>query len=285
VDAISNVFREQGTGGVAIEQPFRSDDEGEEEPVFTGMSLIKAYIPAGPGSAEREQSIERALWHLQAFDLSPVGPLQRREIDEEDWAEGWKKHFHPLRVGRVVIKPTWRDWNAAPDDLLVVLDPGMAFGTGLHPTTRLMLQAIQRRVQPGLEVLDLGTGSGILAIAAARLGAMVTALDISEVAAEVARDNVVENRLTERISVGTGSIESVRGRQFDVILANIIARVLVELAPDLALALRPEGEVLGSGIIEERADTVRHAFTAAGLTLTDEEREGDWWLIAARRPR
>jgi ribosomal protein L11 methyltransferase len=282
VDAVAEVFRSHGTGGVAIEQPVTSDFEGETPPRPTGLPMMKAYLPITAGTEEQVRAIEGDLWHLQAFGLSPVGEMQRREIAEEDWANAWKEHFHPLKVGRVVIKPTWREWNATPDEIVVELDPGMAFGTGLHPTTQLVLAALQSRVNPGMEILDLGTGSGILAIAAARLGATVTALDISEVAVEVAVENVRQNRLQSAVHVGRGSIDAVRDRQFDLVFANIIAAVLAELAADLAQALRPGGELLGSGIIEERADLVRNAFTAAGLTLGEQACDGDWWLICAR---
>jgi ribosomal protein L11 methyltransferase len=284
VDAVAEVFHAHGTGGVSIDQPIQVDREGEQLPTFVGHPVIKAYLPAGSDLATKEREIEEALWHLQAFDLSPLGALQRRELDEEDWANGWKEHFHPLRVGRIVIKPTWREWEPQPDELVVQLDPGMAFGTGLHPTTQLMLAGLQGRVRPGMRILDLGIGSGILAIPAAMLGAEVAGLDTSEVAVEVARENAAANGVSTRVSVERGSIDAVAGRRFDLVLANIIASVLVELAPQLAAALEPGAELLGSGIIDERADLVRDAFVDAGLEITDQQREGDWWLIVARAP-
>ena len=284
VDAVAEVLRQHSQGGVASEQAVRADAEGEEPPVLQGLPTVTAYLPAPAGTPEHERRLEKALWHLQAFDLAPVGPIRRRELEEEDWANAWKEHFHPLRIGRVVIKPTWREWTEAPGDVIVELDPGMAFGTGLHPTTSMTLDALQSRVQSGMRVLDLGTGSGILALAAARLGATVVALDVSEVAVEVARETVTANDLGEHIVVGEGSVADVAGERFDLILANIIARVLIELAPQLAAALRPGAELLASGIIEERAESVRQAFRDAGLVLSGEQREGDWWLIVARRP-
>lgn len=283
VDAVAEVFRAHGTGGVAIEQPVMSDIEGESAPRPTGLPTMKAYLPVNASTSDTVRGIEEALWHLQAFDLAPVGEMQRREIDEEDWANAWKEHFHPLKVGKIVIKPTWREWTAAPGEVVVELDPGMAFGTGLHPTTQLVLGALQARVKRGMRVLDLGTGSGILAIAAARMGAEVEALDVSEVAVEVARENVQGNGLTKSVRVNRGSVEAVTGRRFDLICANIIAAVLVDLAGPLAEALQPGAELLGSGIINERAEMVRAAFTGAGLTLGEECRDGDWWLICARR--
>lgn len=285
VDAIANVFHEHGTGGVAIEQSVQSHIEGEEPPTFHGLPTIRAYLPLNAAEPAIEEQIERALWHLQAFDLSPVGKLQRREIDEEDWANGWKEHFHPLKIGRVVIKPSWREWSATPGEIVVKLDPGMAFGTGLHPTTRLMIEALQSRVTAGMRVLDLGTGSGILAIPAAVLGGRITGLDISDVAVEVARQNVAANSLSEHIEVRVGSIAEVAAEQFDLVLANIIASVLIELAPALRDALRPGAELLASGIVDERVALVREAFLDNGLELVGEYQDADWWLLVARRPR
>jgi ribosomal protein L11 methyltransferase len=284
VDAVSNVFHDHDTGGVAIHQAIQTDREGEVAPVPLGTPIIRAYLPVTDDLAHRERQIEADLWHLQAFGLSPIGPLRRREVDEEDWANGWKEHFHPLKIGKIVIKPSWREWSVSRDELIVELDPGMAFGTGLHPTTSLVLRALQARVRPGMRVLDLGTGSGILSIPAALLGAEISALDTSEVAVNVARQNAAANKLSDRIDIECGSIEYVAGRQFDLILANIIAGVLIDLAPQLAAALEPGAELLASGIIEERAASVRQAFVAAGLQLVDEQSEGDWWLIIARRP-
>lgn len=285
VDAIANVFQENGTGGVAIHQPVQQDREGEDAPTFVGMPVIHAYLPMTSGYGDRVDRIERDLWHLQAFNLSPVGTMKRTEIEEEDWANGWKEHFHPLRIGRVVIKPSWREWNSEPGDLIMELDPGMAFGTGLHPTTRLVVQALQERVRPGTRVLDLGCGSGILAMAAALLGATVQAIDISEVAVEVAEQNVLANGLQERVTVTTGSIDAATEPNYDLVFANIIASVLIDLAPQLASVLAPGADLLASGIIEERAENVRTAFREAGLLIVEETCEGDWWLIVGRRPQ
>lgn len=284
VDAIADVFRQHGTNGVAVEQPINSHIEGEEPPVKTGNPVIRAFLPANDRVEQEISRIESDLWHLQAFDLSPIGSLHRRDVEEEDWAHGWKEHFHPLKIGRVVIKPSWREWQESPGEIVVELDPGLAFGTGLHPTTKLMVEGLQDRVRPGMQVLDLGTGSGILAIPAARLGARVTALDISDVAVQVARENVAVNRVRDWVTVVEGTIEAVAGRQFDLILANIIASVLVDIAPALAAALKPGAEVLASGIIDERVELVRNAFTDAGLEITDGVKDGDWWLVVARCP-
>lgn len=284
VDAIANVFQEHGAGGVAIEQSIKSHIEGEESPTFLGRPVIRVYLPVDGTEGARQERIEEALWHLQAFDLSPVGELRRQEVAEEDWANGWKEYFHPLKIGAIVIKPSWREWQESPGELIITLDPGMAFGTGLHPTTRLMLEALQKHVHADTTVLDLGSGSGILAIAAAKLGARVIASDVDSVAVEVAAGNVSANTMSHRISVRHGSLDILAGERVDLILANIIASVLITLARPLREALRPGAAVLASGIIQERLEEVCEAFRDAGLDVDDREHDEDWWLVVARRP-
>ena len=203
-------------------------------------------------------------------------------MNEEDWANSWKEHFHSFTVGNLVIKPTWREWNAAEGRIIVEIDPGMAFGTGLHPTTRLMLLAMQEYVKPSMEILDLGCGSGILSIAAAKLGTRVTAVDISDVAADVARTNLASNGLMNSVRVEVGTIQNVADATYDVILANIIASVLIEVAPDINQALKGTGTVLASGIIASRLDEVVEAFERSGLEEVERRQDEDWFLLAAK---
>src|SRR5437764_2383913 len=210
VESVSAVFAEYGQG-VAVEQVVESSRDGDivklpaDAPV-----LIKTYLPlADPATPERRAQIEKGVWALGK--LRHVEPLQVRTLRETDWANAWKEHFFVHRVGsRSVIVPSWReaDYTPEPDDVVLLLDPGMAFGTGLHPTTRLCLRAVEELVQPGMRVLDVGAGSGILAIAAAKLGAAhVDAVEIQPVAANVCRENVVRNRVDDRVDVSTGSLE------------------------------------------------------------------------------
>jgi ribosomal protein L11 methyltransferase len=238
--------------------------------------------------------------------IRPVGELVMRQVEEEDWANAWKEHFQVHRVGqRTVIVPGWRQYEPVPGDLVITLDPGMAFGTGLHPTTRLCLIALEERVRPGQSILDLGTGSGILAIAAARLGAgSVVALDTDAVAVQAARANVAANGVQETVRVdqgtlGTGArpahqdrrspdrrpaavLPTSRPATFDLVVANIIAQVLVDLAPALAAALAPGAPLIASGIINERETDVAAALVAHGLTVEERKAEGDWVLLVAR---
>src|SRR5919199_4757237 len=223
VEAVSAAFAEWGHG-VAIEQVVHSSRDGDEV-VYPPDAplLVKTYLPLqDPASAERRQQIEKAVWALGL--LRHVGPLQVTSLREADWADAWKQHFFVQRVGRrSVVVPSWRqaDYIAEPGDIPLLLDPGMAFGTGLHPTTRLCLRAAEELVQPGQRVLDLGAGSGILAIAAAKLGAgRVEAVEIDPVAAKVCRENVELNSVADIVSVHEGSLLP-KGEKHDLALANI----------------------------------------------------------------
>ncbi len=284
VESVAAVLSQFVHGGVAIEEditPF-SDREGylvnADRPV-----TIRGYLPAGADDCSCTLSkITRALDCLSM--IRPVGQPAVRRLAEEDWANAWKDHFHVLHIGRrTVIVPSWRDYQPAAGDVVITLDPGMAFGTGLHPTTRLCLAALEDLVRPGDRVLDLGTGSGILAIAAARLGAVsIDALDTDGVAVRVAAANVEANGLSAAVTVRQGSLAA-GTPAYDLVVANIIASVLRDLAAALASAVRPGGLLLASGIIQERESEVAAAFTSAGLTVRERHAEGDWVALTCSR--
>jgi ribosomal protein L11 methyltransferase len=239
--------------------------------------------------------------------MRPVGELRTRQCKEEDWANAWKAFYGVQRIGRrIVIKPSWLDYTPRGDDVVLDLDPGMAFGTGLHPTTRLCLIALEDYV-PQLakdersedaqenhvsrithhELLDLGTGSGILAIAAARLGGEsvhVVALDTDPVAVDATAQNVERNGLPGQIEVGQGSAETAReGGPYDLIVANILASVIIELSKSLAELLVPGGTLISSGIFYERGEAVKSALQRAGLPVREERKEGDWLCLISVR--
>jgi ribosomal protein L11 methyltransferase len=246
---------------------------------------VRGYLPRSRDGARRRRQLEQALWHLGS--IWPIPEPTVREVREEDWANAWKEHFFAHRVGaRLVIKPSWREFEGGPDDLVVTLDPGMAFGTGLHPSTRLCLLALERAARAGDRVLDVGTGSGILALAAARLGAArVLAVDLDEVAVEAARANAEANRLAASVEVARGSVDAApAGQTYDLVLANIIARVIIDLAPALAARLRPGGRLVASGILALRRDEVAAALAAAGLTVEETLEEADWVALLCARP-
>jgi ribosomal protein L11 methyltransferase len=294
VEAVSEILSRYAPGGVTVEPAFELVDEGLGARLDPSRpAIVRAYLPARQtGSARRAVKEARtALGHLQAFDLRTIGDLETRVVHESDWANAWKAHFPVLRVGRrLVIRPTWRRHRRAPDDVVLALDPGMAFGTGLHPTTRLCLAGVERwsdegllAAGPGVRVLDVGCGSGILAIAAARLGAAhVLGVDTDPIAVESSIANIRRNRLVRRIRVRQGSVPTGEP-PFDLVLANLIASVLIRIADGLAAELRPGGRILASGIFIDREAEVRDAFEAAGLAIARVDREGEWLAMEAVR--
>jgi len=291
VESVSAIFQEYGEGGVAINQPVVSDPEGEHYGLDTAKpAVVTTYLPLDEQAPARRESIERALWHLRAFALAPMGLLQEKRIAEQDWHQAWRDQYHPLRIGRrTVIKPTWRTVEAAPDDIIVELDPGMAFGTGSHQTTALCLVLLEDLVRPGMRVLDQGTGSGILAIAAVRLGAAsVDAVDISAVAVRTAGENARQNGLSDRLRVWQVEEDQPAGgasrgeATYDLIIANIIARVIAQLAPSLRAALAPDGRLIASGIIREREGEVVEALAAAGLIVVQRLAQDEWVALLLR---
>lgn len=292
VEAVSEILGRVAPGGTSVEPAFELVDEGLGARIDpTRPSIIRAYVPArDPAAAERAAAeAAEALGHLQAFGLRPIGELTTRVVHEADWAEAWKAHFPVMRIGRrIVIKPTWRDHAPQPGDVILDLDPGMAFGTGLHPTTRLCLAGVESAADRGLvggaRVLDVGCGSGILAIAAARLGAAsVLGVDTDPIAVEATIANAARNGLTGRIAARAGSLPS-GDEAFDLVLANLIASVLIALAAQLRDELRPGGTLLASGIFEDREADVRAAFEAAGLAVTTRTVEGEWVALEVLRP-
>ncbi|HEX9015357.1 MAG TPA: 50S ribosomal protein L11 methyltransferase [Chloroflexota bacterium] len=286
VESVAEMFTSLGHGGVAVEEPLAATpDSGAVVIDPTRPVKVKTYIPDDRETEEKVRRAEEALWHLS--QLRQVGQLQVNRLAEEDWAEAWKKFFFVQRVGeRIVIKPSWRDYEPVGGDVVLELDPGMAFGTGLHPTTRMCLAACERLVQRGMRVLDLGTGSGILAIAAAKLGAAsVRAVDVDPVAAQVAAKNVEMNGLSASIETGQGSIERAAPEGYDLVLANIIASVIIELASRLEGATAPGGALVVSGIIADREQAVRDALEAAGMSIDETIAEGDWRTMVCRHGR
>jgi ribosomal protein L11 methyltransferase len=292
VEAISEILGRVAPGGTSVEPAFELVEEGLGARVDpTRPATVRAYLPARDPAATDRAVVEvaAALGHLQAFGLRPIGELRTRIVHETDWAEAWKAYFPVMRIGRrLVIRPTWRRHRRRPDDVVLALDPGMAFGTGLHPTTRLCLAAVEVLADgdglAGARVLDVGCGSGILAIAALRLGA-ATALgvDTDPIAIEATLANGARNALRRRLRAREGSVPTGEP-PFDVVLANLIAGVLVPLAPALRDELRPGGVLLASGIFSDREAEVRAAFEAAGLVVGARTTEGDWVALEARRP-
>lgn len=260
-------------GEASTYQPYHNDPA---RPI-----TLRTYLPLDEHAEETRQQIEQALWYLG--QLRPVGALTVRTLQEQDWANAWKEHYTIQHIGdHTVIVPSWLAYDAQPGDVVLHLDPGMAFGTGLHHTTRLCLRLVEQMLGPAMTVLDVGTGSGILAIAVAKQGAArVLAIDNDPVAVEVARQNVAHNGVDEIVQVACATLEH-PDTHYDLILANIIAGVLIGLAEVLVAALHPAGTLVLSGIILEREDEVVHAFAAAGLHQHQRHQEGEWLALVYR---
>jgi ribosomal protein L11 methyltransferase len=297
VEAVSEILTRHAPGGTSVEPGFGLVDEGLGAVVDPSRpAIVRAYLP-GVDAAGARQAIEeaaKALGHLQAFGLRPIGELAIRLVREAAWAEAWKSHFPVLRVGRrLVIRPTWRRHRRQPGDVVLSMDPGMAFGTGLHPTTRLCLAALETLADEGLlagapgsggaRVLDVGCGSGILAIAAGKLGAReLLGVDPDPIAVEATAANARLNGLSRRIHVRRGSVPTGEPA-FNLVLANLIASLLVQLAPALRAEMAPGARLLASGIFHDREGDVRAAFETAGLTLARRWAEEDWVALEATR--
>jgi ribosomal protein L11 methyltransferase len=298
VEAVSEILGRYAHGGASVEPGFSLVDDGLAATLDTTRpAIVRAYLPGHDARAVRAAiaGARTALGHLQAFGLRPIGDLTTRVVHEADWAQAWKAFFPVLRIGRrVVIRPTWRRHRRAPGEVVLSLDPGMAFGTGLHPTTRLCLEGLERLADSGriahgsardgsARVLDVGIGSGILAIAAGLLGAgELHGVDPDPIAVDASVANARRNRLARRLSVRAGTLPSGAG-PFDVVLANLIASLLVALAPALRDELHPGGTLLASGIFIDREPEVREAFAAVGLRVVDRAFEAEWVALTAVR--
>ncbi len=291
VEDVTDALAEITGTGTAIEPAIAAlgPDEGYKLDAASPVT-VKGYL-FGVAPQARRRAVRRALVRRGAGDAI-VGRLGWKTIREEDWAESWKQHYDIERVGRIVIRPAWREYAARAGEAVVALDPGMAFGTGQHSTTRMCLAALQERLRPGDRVLDLGTGSGILALAAAALGARhCLALDIEEQAIAAARANVALNG-AQNVEVRMGSLEAATDQAaFDLVLANINAATVTALAGELAAVLERGGLIVAGGIIADRLAGCAEALTGAGLVIEREAVEdspwradGDWRALIARKP-
>ena len=280
----AEILRDLTAGGAWIETPFTQPDLESDAVVATAVThVVHAYLPA---DTDRGGVVLEARERLTAAGVS--SDIDARVIADEDWAEAWKEHFGVERYGeRIVVVPSWRDYTPRPDDVVLTLDPGMAFGTGQHETTRMCLEALERVVVPGARVLDVGCGSGILAIAAAKLGAAaVDALDIDPICVRVTTDNASKNAVSVRVGEGTlgdGWPWPEPPAKYDVIVANIIAAAIIGMADDLAVALSPAGRLIVSGIIAERESEVVRALQGHGLRIDSTRAMGEWRCIEAVR--
>jgi len=290
VDAMADFLVELTGNGVGIEN-LHLDTFSLDSLEDTPTKSVKGYLPLDGNLEELRIRVEHFLAERgPAFDGFVYAPPLVSVIKTEDWANNWKVHFKPVRIGeRLVIKPTWEEYHELPGDLVIRIDPGMAFGTGAHPTTRMCLESLERicfgasggRLPDA--VLDVGTGSGVLSIAAALMGATrISALDIDPEAIRVTRENLQLNGLAELVQASTTDLGQLSG-EYGVVVANILAEELVRLSAQLTARLAPGGWLILSGILTEKADFVRAGFP--GLAPVESPTEAEWCCLTFRKPR
>lgn len=298
-DAVSEMLTTLGAGGVAIKDPFDirkelsnpntldyADDDFLES--LGDDVIIQAYFQDGLDINELLKTINEGLGNISQFLNIGKGIEGYGEVDDEDWSIAWKKYYKPFKLtNRIIIKPTWEEYNAEPEDIVVEMDPGMAFGTGTHETTQMCSILIEKYMKEEAKVLDVGCGTGILSIIAAKLGAkQVEAIDIDEVAVRVANENIEINNEKSNITAFKGILSDIDNNQnkYDIIVANIIANVIIDLSSHIPYYLKKNSIFITSGIIKERKQDVIDACEKNGMSLKDELDMGEWVAMVFKCP-
>lgn len=299
-DLVSEQLMQEGAAGTMVED--RADVPDPDKPngfwemidpeLIERMPedvVVHAWFEPDQRYADRMRALRDRLAQWREMELGiALGSLdvETQDVKEEDWAEVWKRFYKPFRAGKtLVVKPTWEQYEAQEGDRIIEIDPGMAFGSGTHETTSMCLEFLEDYLTPGARVIDVGTGSGILAIGAALLGAReVLAIDIDPVAVRVAKENVAHNNLEKVVSCVQGNLLEQRAERCDLCVANIIADVICGFAAPLKEHIAPGGLFVCSGIIREREQDVLEALRQAGYALVEERGKGEWVAMIARRP-
>lgn len=281
---ISDIFYGFGVTGLKIEEPMKSknplDFYKNEKEFLMVDHAISAYFPLNPYAEKRKAAILSTFEEKFAEREDIIYTIDFYEYDEEDYQNSWKKYLFPEKVSeKFVVKPTWREYTPEADELIIELDPGRAFGTGSHPTTSLCLKLMEENISEGDSVIDVGTGSGILMIAADRLGASeIYGTDIDELAVESAKENLELNNISEdKAKVYKGDLISVvENKKFDVVVANILADVLLILLHDISKVVKPNGKIIFSGIIEDKCELLRREVESLGFTVKEIKADKEW---------
>lgn len=283
-EAVAEVLGRFALNGVVIESDVIYND-AEDEGTPTGPVRVYGYLPVDAALEDTRQRLEEALWHLGQIQPLPKPVYQR--IEDQDWMATWKQHYRPIVIGqRLMILPSWLEPGSSTR-LVVRIDPGMAFGTGTHPTTQLCLELMERYVRPGEAMIDVGCGSGILSIGGVLLGAThVLAVDIDQAARRAARENAARNGVKDRIEIGVGSVREILQGQYSIrraplVVVNILAPIILRLFEDrLENLLAPGGTLLLSGILQEQVAEVIRAAGERSLRLVEQRQMGDWVALA-----
>ena len=294
-ELISEIFTDLGASGVVIEDPELINDyitsgkwDYTDIPIATETEVVtvKAYLPVNGELEGRLQTFNNEVRLLGERGVSTVpGIISTNELEDEDWSDTWKKYFHTEKPGdRIVIKPTWEKYTAKDNEIVVELDPGAAFGTGTHATTSMCIKELEQLVQPGMTVFDIGTGSGILSIIAAKLGAAsIRAVDYDDSVLKIVQENIEQNHVEDKISVGQSDLmKNVQGKA-NLVIANIVADIIIRLFDQLDEHLEEDGTLLTSGIIEDRIDDVINAATAHGYGVVKRMENKGWACITFKK--
>jgi ribosomal protein L11 methyltransferase len=291
IDAVANLLQNAGANGTVIEDESETGSgEFFEIPLPVPAekketAIVKAYLPQNDLIGEKVNFIKSQLEVFRQFLTIGPGEIALRAVEDEEWADAWKQHFKSQQVGRkLMVVPSWEQADESTGNINIYLDPGMAFGTGAHPTTRRCLQVLEDHINGNEVIYDVGTGSGILAIAAAKLGAAkVTGIDLDPVALGIAWENVTFNKVGDKVTIREGDLLSVAGEQADGVIANIIADAIIMLAPEVPDYLVPGGFFLAAGIIEGRRDETLRAIADAGLKIREIHQDGEWITVYATK--
>ena len=283
---ISDIFHDFNLQGVIIETPEveQGIDWAENDITIPHDNAVIGYFPKNDQLFDRRRILEAQLLRLKQT-INMTYKVIYHDIDEQDWAESWKKYFYTEKITeKLVIKPSWRDYAPKPNEIILEIDPGMAFGTGTHPTTRMCIKLIEKMINPKDSFLDVGTGSGILMIAAAKLGAAkMMGIDTDEVAVSVAEQNLLKNHINPDIfEVKTGNLVSGVIGRFSLVTANILSEIIVELLDDIHAVLEKNGIFICSGIIKSKQEMIEKKLTAMGFEVIETAIEEDWVAIAAK---
>lgn len=294
---ISDILMDMGSLGISIEDPndiqmYHSakgswDYVDEKELLFDHNDVkVTAYFDENVSINAKIDELEREFSRLKKENFLDFGSLiiSKDKIEDEDWANNWKKYFHTQKVSdKIVIKPSWEEYTPSDEELIVDLDPGMAFGTGSHETTRMCIQMMEKYIKDGDNLADIGSGSGVLAMVGALLGAgKVIAIDNDEMAVEVSKENIEKNGLSDKIEVKSGDMAKSVDEELDVIVANIIAEVIIILSRDVKRILKKNGYFISSGIIDEKSEEVLEEIKKNGFEIIEKKQEGLWVCIVAK---